>query len=112
MLAQKPRGLYIFWDVFVHTAEGWNPEKNRAARQARKGLIGDNARVSELADQLTTLLDRRDELHSYTGFGSNTQHYILDIVHEASEHNYLYESYVKEELDRIQSQYDFKYWPP
>ncbi|MFJ2323184.1 hypothetical protein [Pseudomonas sp. NPDC087817] len=112
MLAQTPRGLYIFWDVFVHSADGWNPEKNRRARRAREELIGVNARISELADQLAALLDRRDELHNYSGFGSNTQHHILDIVHEASEHNYRYESYVKEELDRIQNQYDFKYWPP
>lgn len=111
-LAQKPRGLYMFWDVFVHTADGWNLEKNRAARKAREELIGVNARISELADQLAALLDRRDELHNYSGFGSDTQHHILDIVHEASEHNYLYESYVKKELDRIHYQYDFKYWPP
>lgn len=110
-LAQKPRGLYMFWDVFVHAADGWNPEKNRAARQAREELIAVNARISELADQLAALLERRDELYNHSGFGSNTQHHILDIVHEASEHNYLYESYVKEELDRIQYQYDFKYWP-
>lgn len=110
-LAQKPRGLYIFWDVFVHAADGWNPDKNRAARQAREELIAVNARISELADQLAALLERRDELHNHSGFGSNTQHHILDIVHEASEHNYLYESYVKEELDRFQYQYDFKYWP-
>jgi hypothetical protein len=111
-LAQKPRGLYMFWDVFVHTADGWNLEKNREARKAREELIGVNARISELADQLAALLDRRDELHNYSGFGSDTQHHILDIVHEASEHNYLYESYVKKELDRIHYQYDFKYWPP
>ncbi|WP_448110825.1 hypothetical protein [Pseudomonas lini] len=111
-LAQKPRGIYMFWDVFVHAADGWNPEKNRAARRAREELIGVNVRISQLADQLAAQLDRRDELHNYSGFGSNTQHHILDIVHEASEHNYLYESCVKEELDRIQYQYDFKYWPP
>jgi hypothetical protein len=111
-LAQKPRGLYMFWDVFVHAADGWNPEKNRAARQAREDLIGVNARISELADQMAASLDRRDELHNHSGFGSNTQHHILDIMHEASEHNYLYESHVKEQLDRIQYQYDFKYWPP
>ncbi|NBA82293.1 hypothetical protein GVN15_16750 [Pseudomonas putida] len=111
-LATKPRALYVFWDAIVHAADGWNSAKNRAARQAREELIGVNARISELADQLATLLERRDELHNYSGFGSNTHHHILDIVHEASAHNYLYESYVKEDLERIQYQYDFKYWPP
>lgn len=110
-LAQTPRALYMFWDVFVHAADGWNPEKNRAARQAREELVGVNSRISELADQLAALLDRRDSLHNYSGFSSNTHYHILDIVNEASEHNDLYESYVKDDLDRLQYQFDLKYWP-
>lgn len=111
-LAQAPRALYMFWDVFLHAADGWNPQKNRAARQAREDLVGVNRRISELADQLAALLDRRDTIHNYTGFRSNTHYHILDILHEASEHNGLYESYVKEDVDRLQYQYDLKYWPP
>lgn len=110
-LAQAPRALYMFWDVFLHAADGWNPQKNRAARQAREDLVGVNRRISELADQLAALLDRRDTIHNYTGFRSNTHYHILDILHEASEHNGLYESYVKEDVDRLQYQYDLKYWP-
>ncbi len=71
-LAQAPRALYMFWDVFLHAADGWNPQKNRAARQAREDLVGVNRRISELADQLAALLDRRDTIHNYTGFRSNT----------------------------------------
>ncbi|MGP5355657.1 hypothetical protein [Pseudomonas helleri] len=111
-LAHAPRALFIFWDVFLHTADGWNLQKNRAARQAREELVGVNRRISELADQLAALLDRRDAIHNYSGFRSNTHYHILDIVHEASEHNGLYESYVKEDLDRLQYQFDLKYWPP
>jgi len=110
-LSQKPRALYMFWDVFVHAADGWNPEKNRVARKAREDLIAINSRISELADQLAALLDRRDDLHNHSGFRSDTHYHILDVVHEASEHNYLYESYVKDDLERIHGQYDFKYWP-
>ncbi|RJX81184.1 hypothetical protein [Pseudomonas sp. LS-2] len=110
-LSQKPRALYMFWDVFVHAADGWNPEKNRAARQAREDLIGVNTQISELADQLAALLDRRDDLHNYSGFSSNTQSQILDIVHEASEHNGHYESYAKEDVESLQYRYDSKYWP-
>lgn len=111
-LAQAPRALYMFWDVFLHAADGWNLKKNRAARRAREELVGVNRRISELADQLAALLDRRDTIHNYTGFRSNTQYHILDILHEASEHNGLYESYVKEDVERLQYQYDLKYWPP
>lgn len=110
-LAKTPRALYGFWDAFVHAADGWNPEKNRAARQARDQLVGINTRISELADQMAALLDRRDELHNHSGFSSGTKYHIMDIVHEASEHNYQYESYVKDELERLQNQYDLKYWP-
>jgi hypothetical protein len=110
-LAQTPRALYMFWDVFLHAADGWNPEKNRAARQAREELVGVNRRISEFADQLAALLERRDSIHNYTGFSSNTHYHILDIVHDASEHNDHYESYVKEDLERLQYQYDLKYWP-
>jgi len=111
-LTQAPRALYMFWDVFLHSADGWNPQKNRAARQYREELVGVNRRISELADQLAALLDRRDTIHNYTGFRSNTQYHILDILHEASEHNGLYDSYVKEDVERLQYQYDLKYWPP
>lgn len=38
-LAQSPRALYVFWDVFLHAADGWNPQKSRAARQAREELV-------------------------------------------------------------------------
>lgn len=110
-LAQQPRALYVFWDAFLHTADGWSPEKIRQARKAREELTGVNARISELADQLTVLLDRREHLHNHSGFRSGTQHHILDLVHEASEHNYLYECHVKEKLDRLTYQYDLKYWP-
>lgn len=110
-LAQTPRALYVFWDVFLHAADGWNPQKNHAARQAREELVGVNRRISELADQLAALLDRRNTIHNYTGFRSNTLYHILDIVHEASEDNGLYESYVKEDVERLQYQYDLKYWP-
>ena len=63
------------------------------------------------ADQLAALLDRRDTLQNYTGFSSNARYHILDILHDASEHNGLYDSYVKEDVDRLQYQYDLKYWP-
>lgn len=110
-LASTPRALYVFWDAFVHAVDGWNPEKNRAARQARDELVGVNSRISELADQMATLLDRRNELHNYSGFSSETQYHIMNIVHEASEHNYHYESYLKDEVTRLQYRYDLKYWP-
>lgn len=110
-LASTPRALYVFWDAFVHAADGWNPEKNRAARQAREELVAINNRISELADQMAGLLDRRDHLHNYSGFSSSTHYHILDVVHEASEHNYQYESYVKDDLERLQYQFDLKYWP-
>ncbi len=110
-LAQTPRALYVFWDVFLHASDGWNPQKNHAARQAREELVGVNDRISELADQLAAQLDRRNTIHNNTGFSSSTHYHILDIVHEASEHNYHYESYVKDDLERLQHQYDLKYWP-
>ena len=110
-LAQIPKACYVFWDIFVHTADGWNPEKNRAARQAREELVDVNGRICELADQLSALLDQRDNLHNYSGFSSSTHYHILDVIHEASEHNHLYESYVKDDLARLQYQYDLKYWP-
>lgn len=110
-LSTTPRALYVFWDAFVHAADGWNPEKNRAARQARDELVAINSRISELADQMAVLLDRRDELHNHSGFSSGTQYHIMDIVHEASEHNYHYESYVKDDVERLQYHYDLKYWP-
>lgn len=110
-LAHRHRALYIFWDAYLHAADGWSPSKNKAARQAREELVGVNSKIAELAEQMAALLERRDELHNYSGFSSGTHYHILDIVAEASEHNHLYGMFVKDEIDPIQGQYDLKYWP-
>lgn len=67
-LTQKPRALYVFWDAFLHTADGWSPKKIRQARKTRGELTRVNAQISELADQLAILLDRRDHLHNHIRF--------------------------------------------
>lgn len=110
-LAHRPRALVAFFDVFVHTPVAWNPEKIREARNARKELTEVNEQISMVANELAHLLTRRDELKERTSFSCDTYYHVLDVVGDASEHNYLFESYVKDELDTLQHQYDLKYWP-
>ncbi|MBW3504677.1 hypothetical protein [Pseudomonas sp. NKUCC02_KPG] len=109
--ANRPRALVAFFDVFVHTPVAWDPEKIQEARSARKALIDVNEQIAMVANELAHLLARRDELKERTSFSCDTYYHILDVVGDASEHNYLLESYVKAELNTLQYQYDLKYWP-
>lgn len=110
-LDHHPRALKGFFDVFLYTPVAWSPEKIREARIARKELIDVNEQISLVASQLAGLLTRRDELKEYSSFSCDTHYHVLDVMAEASEHNYLFESHVKEHLDEVQYQYDLKYWP-
>ncbi|MPW34879.1 hypothetical protein [Vibrio sp. B1Z05] len=67
--------------------------------------------IETLACRLSTALARQNELFEYSGFRKPDYQTVLDMVEEANEHNYLYQSHVSDQIRLLGTRYDLKYWP-
>ncbi|WP_285417075.1 hypothetical protein [Pseudomonas sp. efr-133-TYG-5] len=110
-LAEQPRALKSFFDVFTATVYSWNPGKIKEAREDRERLTELNARIAKVSELLSELRSRRTEVKEMSSFSSDTYYHIMDVVEDASEDNGLFRSYLKKKLDNLTYQYDLKYWP-
>ncbi|MGB5784974.1 MAG: hypothetical protein WBH11_06305 [Stenotrophomonas geniculata] len=110
-LHPHPSALKVFLDLLLSTAAIWSPEKIAQARVARDELAGVNRQIARKAKELAELLERRTDLTNTSGFSSETHYHVCDVIEAASEHNYLFNSWVKERLDALRGQFDLKYWP-
>lgn len=81
------------------------------ARAELKELNQLGEEIETLACRLSAALSRQNELYECSGFSKPDYQTVLDLVEEASEHNYLHQSYVSEQIRSLQYQYDLKYWP-
>ncbi|MGA4289681.1 hypothetical protein ACI2TJ_23160 [Ralstonia nicotianae] len=106
-----PQALKCFLDLLLGTAAFWSPEKIAQARIARDELAKANLQIARKAEELAQLLERRTDLNNTSGFSSETHHHVCDVIEAASEHNYLFNSRVKDRLDALRGQFDLKYWP-
>lgn len=107
----RPPALQVFLGLILSTAAFWNPEKNQEARSARDDLIQVNQQIAQHATALAELLRKRSNLHDTSGFSSSTHYHVCQVIESASQHNYLFQSYVRDKLRNIRSQFDLKYWP-
>ena len=82
-LHPRPPALKAFLDLLLSTAAFWSPEKMAQARVARDELADVNRQIARKAD----------------------------VIEVASEHNYLFNAWVKDRLDALRGQFDLKYWP-
>lgn len=110
-LHAHPPALEVFLGLVLSTAAFWNPEKMQEARAARGDLANVNQQIVRKAAELATLLEQRSDLHDTSGFSSDTHYHVCNVIEVASQHNYLYQSYVKEKLGALRGQFDLKYWP-
>lgn len=110
-LAEHPRALESFFDVFTATVYSWNPGKIKEAREDRERLTELNVRIAKVSELLSELLSRRTEVKEMSSFSSDTYYHIMDVVEDASEGNGLFRSHLKKKLDGLAYQYDLKYWP-
>lgn len=107
----RPPALQVFLGVILSTVASWNPEKNQEVRSARDDLIRINQQIAQRAAELAGLLEERSNLHDTSGFSSSTHYHVCQVIESASQHNYLFQSYVRDRLRSIRSQFDLKYWP-
>ena len=110
-LGDRPPGLSVFFDCLVNVAAFSNPEANAEARKGRDRLVEVNRQIAKTAAALSCLLSERTELQNHSGFSCDTHYHPIDLIHEAARENYIYQSMVKDKLERITGQYDLKYWP-
>ncbi|GLO49618.1 hypothetical protein PPUN110474_10180 [Pseudomonas putida] len=110
-LAEAPRALKSFFDVFASAVYSWSPEKIKDAREDREELTELNVRIAKASELLSKLLARRTEVKEMSSFSSDTYYHIIDVIEDASEDNGLFRSHVKKKLDSLTYQYDLKYWP-
>lgn len=110
-LHRDPLSLKVFLDLLLSTAAFWSPEKIAESRNARVALANVNRQIAGKAAELAELLERRTDLNNTSDFSSDTHYHVCDVIEAASEHNYLFKSYVKDRLDALQGQFDLKYWP-
>lgn len=110
-LHPHPPSLKVFLDLLLSTAAFWNPEKIVNARLARNELALINQRIAQMAEELAELLEQRTDLHNSSGFSSETHYHVCDVIEAASEHNHLFNSWVRDHLDTLRDQFDLKYWP-
>lgn len=110
-LHPHPPALKVFMEILLSTAAFWSPEKIAQARVERDELTKVNRQIARKAEELAELLERRTDLHDTSGFSSETHYHVCDVIEAASEHNYLFRTWLKERLDALRGQFDLKYWP-
>lgn len=81
------------------------------ARAELKELSKLSEEIESLAYQLSEALYKQNELFEISGFRNPEYQTALDMLEEASEHNYLYQSCVSEKIRDLEYRYDSKYWP-
>ncbi|HGW5084983.1 TPA: hypothetical protein ACWL5R_003527 [Pseudomonas aeruginosa] len=94
-LAEHPRALESFFDVFTVTVYSWNPGKIKEARENRDKLTELNVRIAKVSELLSELLSQRTEVKEMSSFTSDTFYHIMDVVEDASEDNGLFRSHLK-----------------
>jgi len=110
-LHAHPQALQVFLGLVLSTAAFWNPNKMQEARAARSDLANVNQQIARNAAELALLLEQRSDLHDTSGFSSDTHYHVCNVIEAASQHNYLFRSYVQEKLGALHGQFDLKYWP-
>jgi len=110
-LHSHPHALKEFFRALTYTGVSWNPTKNVEARAARDRLIEINRGIVEAAGALAALLEERSELENSSSFHAHGLYHVGEVIEVASAGNYMFEWHLREPLQALRAQYDFKYWP-
>jgi hypothetical protein len=99
------------WDGLLGTATFWNPDVSRELRETKRDLKHLNSEIAKLAENLSELIQEREELCETSGISAYEDYHPLHWFHRAGDGNHLYKGYVKGDLERLHGQFDLKYWP-
>lgn len=110
-LGRRPHALKVFLGVLLSTAAFWNPDKIAEARDGRQRLEAVNAEIADKSAALAALLREREELHNESGFAGDTHYHVCRVIEDAARDNYLFRSWVRDDLRNLRGRFDLKYWP-
>ena len=110
-LGGHPQATRVFFDRLLSVASHWNPREAATMRNARKQLAAVNCEIAEQAARLADALRRRETLHNAHDFCSGTHYHVCEVIADAGKNNYLFESWVSEDLRQLRGRFDLKYWP-
>ncbi|MCY1296837.1 hypothetical protein D9M68_355150 [compost metagenome] len=110
-LHPHPQALQVFLGLLLSTAAFWAPDKIAKARVQRDELADTNQQIAQKAEELAQLLERRSTLHNTSGFRSGTHDHVCDVIKDAAKDHYLFNAHVKERLNTVCYQFEWKYWP-
>lgn len=99
------------WDALLAVATLWNPKSSKSLREDQKKLKRLNQDIAKCASELAVLMSERYEISEATGFSSYEDYHVVDWIERAAKDNYHYQSYVQEDLKRLSTRFDLKYWP-
>lgn len=110
-LEVHPKALWRFLRLLLSCAAHWSEPRLGQERQAARELKDLNRTISEVAEELATLLERRSRVRNSSAFSDNTLYHPVELIKEAARGHYRFERWVKEPLDSLCSEFDLKYWP-
>lgn len=102
---------YSILDCFLGILVLTKPSDLNKSREDKKLLEELNRKIAKQAFQLAELIEKRSELHNTTQMSSDTYYSISDVVNDAAQDNYYYQSYPKTKFNQLFYQFDLKYWP-
>ncbi|MCD9098041.1 hypothetical protein LU699_13140 [Luteimonas fraxinea] len=104
------------WKTFLGccvlaTAAYWNPDKGRKNRDSREQLKGANARIAQLASELSDLLKERERLENTSPFTGSSHYHICEVIEEANSDNRFDPTRLKQPLHDLCGHFGLKYCP-
>lgn len=102
--------LWILLEQIIHAGSFGTDERFAKLRADHQELTALNDDISTMSMQLAELLERRAELCENGHFGCEHMLKLTEFIDDAGEGNGYYQSFLKPELQRLNS-YDLRYWP-
>ncbi|MFM5588276.1 hypothetical protein ACET65_15135 [Aeromonas rivipollensis] len=109
---RTPKGVYL-WLTLEHIwmSGDFCKEEIVQARDYRKKLIAIQEKIIDHSAQLASLIREQDDIYHHSGFIRGQHQSALDMMVEAGSNNYLFTSYIADQLESLSGRYDLKYWP-
>ncbi len=89
----------------------WSEDYISDARAAARRQNAIRERIGVLARELSQLFREREELSNHSGMSARGIDDVVDVLRQASIDNGLFVSFLEDPLQRLQYQFDDKYWP-
>lgn len=110
-LQQVPQDrIMLAMEIIPDAYYFWQEGEANDIRQDHDAIEKLNENICQMAGQLATMLDQRQQHLEHTRFGIDVHYDLLDVINDAGDNNYLFQNWVKNGLNKL-SDFDSRYWP-